>query len=103
MLTITLPVAGANPPLDRILIGAHDYCTGLDAESFTVTADFVVNGVAAGENLAPQCKPLSQGVSELKLLEPVKELSRATIVVSVKDKQSNLTSIKRAFTVQTDH
>ena len=33
-LTLTHPKAGANPPLERILIGMHDYGTGLDAASF---------------------------------------------------------------------
>ena len=35
-------------PLDRILIGMHDYYTGLDAASFSVVADLEVNGVKAG-------------------------------------------------------
>ncbi len=29
-LTLTSPQAGANPPLDRILIGMHDYGSGLE-------------------------------------------------------------------------
>src|SRR5262249_45025547 len=61
-LTLTYPKAGANPPLKRILIGMYDYDTGLDIQlgkcsvddprSFKVVADFPVNGIAAGENLA---------------------------------------------------
>src|SRR6185503_9107422 len=43
-LTLTTPRSGANASLDRILIGAHDYYTGLDTKSFTVMADFPVNG-----------------------------------------------------------
>ena len=55
-LTLTSPQAGANPPLTRILVGMHDYDTGLDAESFAVVADFAVDGVAGGQNLAAKFK-----------------------------------------------
>jgi hypothetical protein len=99
-LTITLPRAGVNASLDRILIGAHDYYTGLDPVGFTVTADFAVNGVKSGGNLAPRFKPLSQGVWELKLAKPVLNLPSGRLTVSVKDKQGNVSRIDRSFTVQ---
>ena len=96
-LTLTTPRAGANPALDRILVGMHDYDTGVDPASFTVTADFPVHGIAAGMNLASQFRPLSQGVWELKLGEPATHLSRARLDVSVKDRQGNTTTIVRSF------
>ncbi len=99
VLTLTQPQAGANSSLSRILIGAHDYYTGLDPNGFTVTADFAVNGVAAGENLAPKFSRLSQGVWELKLDVPVKALAKARLEVVVKDRQGNLTRIDRVFSV----
>jgi hypothetical protein len=51
-LTVTMPRAGANASFDRILIGMHDYYTGIDSGSFTVTGSFPVNGMAPGENFA---------------------------------------------------
>src|SRR5262249_58637025 len=39
-LALTLPVAGKNAELSRILVGMHDYGTGIDDKRFTVTADF---------------------------------------------------------------
>src|SRR5262249_34233691 len=51
-LMVTCPAAGKNAELSRILIGMHDYYTGLDMDSFTVVADFAVDGTPAGENLA---------------------------------------------------
>jgi hypothetical protein len=99
VLTLTTPRAGVNASLDRILIGMHDYYTGLASESFTVTADFPINGIAAGDNLAPKFKSLSQGVWELKLTAPIQRLSHGQLVVSVKDKQGNVTRIDRAFAV----
>src|SRR5439155_15928347 len=48
-LTLTYPQAGVNDPLTRILVGMHDYDTGLDMDSFQVIADIPLAGVAAGE------------------------------------------------------
>lgn len=95
-LALASPKAGANPPLDRILVGMHDYGSGLETASLTVTADVAVNGVAAGTNLAPKFAPLGGGVYELKLAAPL-ALERGTLTVSVKDKQGNVTRIERAF------
>ena len=95
-LTLASPKAGTNPALERILIGMHDYGTGLDATSFTVIADFAVDGLAAGENLAPKFTSLGGGVFELKLTEPL-SVARGKLTVSVKDKQGNITRIERGF------
>ncbi len=98
-VTITAPVAGANPALDRILIGAHDYYSGLDLATITVTADIPINGQSPGKNLAAHFKPRTQGVWELQLVRPLAPLARAQLVVSVKDKQGNLTRLERTFSV----
>src|SRR5262249_19127859 len=56
----TLPVAapppGVNGALTRILIGADDRYSGLAPDSLRVVADFAVDGVPAGDNLAPKLK-----------------------------------------------
>jgi hypothetical protein len=95
-LAVSLPKAGTNPPLERFLIGMHDYRTGLDANSFVVTADFAVNGAPAGTNLAPKFAPLGGQVFELKLSAPL-TVARGTLTVSVKDKQGNVTRVERTF------
>lgn len=99
VLTLAEPRAGTNPRLDRILIGMHDYYTGLDAASFAVTASFAVGDTKAGENLAMQFKPTTQGVWELKLAKPITLLAEAKLTISVKDKQGNLSRVERSFTV----
>jgi hypothetical protein len=71
----------------------------LDRNTFSVTADFAVDGVAAGTNLAQRFKPLTSGVQELKLAKPITRLARGTISVSVKDRQGNTTRIERTFSV----
>jgi hypothetical protein len=98
-LTLTYPKAGANPPLTRLLVGMHDYYTGLDMDSFQVVADFAVDGVAAGQNLAPKFKAKTLGVWELALSKPLTELPKGKLTVSIKDRQGNLTRIERTFAV----
>ncbi len=59
-LTLNLPAAGAGGELGRVLVGMYDYYTGLDMESFRVVADFALDGVPAGENLAPRFRARSR-------------------------------------------
>ena len=99
VLSVTHPLAGANASLDRIVVGMHDYYSGLDESSFTVAADFEINGVAAGENLAAKFQPTSQGVWQMKLDKPVTNIPKATLTVSVKDRQGNVSRLHRAFSL----
>src|SRR5262249_48774189 len=98
-LTLTYPTAGANPPLTPILVGMADAYTGLDLDSFQVFADFAVDGVAAGQNLATKFKKKTPGVWELKLATPIGDLPRGKLIVSVKDRQGNVSRIERTFSV----
>lgn len=98
-LTLTYPQPGANPELARIRVGMHDYDSGLDVASFQVVADFPVDGIAAGTNLASHFKVAAHGVWEWKLAAPVLELPNGKLTVSVKDRQGNRTQIERTFSV----
>jgi hypothetical protein len=98
-LTLSEPKGGVNTNLARILVGMHDYDTGLDMKSFEVVADFAVDGVPAGEDLAPRFKSRSQGVWELRLDKPITELPKGKLTVSVKDGQGNTSRIERTFSV----
>jgi hypothetical protein len=98
-LTLTYPRAGANATLTRIVVGMHDYGSGLDADSFRVSADFAVDGAAAGQELAAKFRPIGRGVWELKLARPITELARGELTVAVKDRQGNATRIERTFCV----
>jgi hypothetical protein len=98
-LTLTEPRSGVNGSLSRILVGMHDVYSGLQEESFRITADFALEGVAAGENLAKKFRPLSRGVWELKLTRPLTELPAGKLQVSVRDRQGNETRIERSFSV----
>jgi hypothetical protein len=99
-LTVTLPAAGSTEPLTRILVGMHDYYTGLDLKSFRVVADFPLDGAAAGVNLAPRFKNTGDGVWELRLATPVASLAHGQLTVEVKDRQGNLSRIERTLSVK---
>jgi hypothetical protein len=99
VLTVTYPESGSNPGLSRLLIGMHDYYTGLDMDTFQVTADFALDGNPAGENLAPRFKE-SQGVWELVLAKPVSELKKGKVTVVVRDRQGNESRVVRRFSVK---
>jgi hypothetical protein len=98
-LTLTYPGAGANGPLTRILVGMHDTDTGLDMDSFKVVADFLLDGVPAGQDLASRFKPTSRGVWELALSKPLVELPKGKLTVWVKDRQGNTSQVERTFSV----
>jgi hypothetical protein len=98
-LTLTYPRAGANESLTRLVVGMHDYFSGLDVDSFRVSADFAFDGTAAGEDLAGKFRLVSQGVWELKLSRPLTSLAKGKINVSVKDRQGNVARVERTFSV----
>ena len=97
VLTLTYPRAGRNDELRRFLVGMDDYYSGLDRDSFEVVADFPVEGVAAGKNLAAKFKPAAKGVWELKLSKPIGDLAKGKLTVSVRDRQGNVARIERTF------
>jgi RNA polymerase sigma factor (sigma-70 family) len=98
-LALTYPRAGANSELTRLLVGMYDYDSGLDMNSFEVVADFPVDGMAAGQNLASKFQTKTDGVWELRLATPIRDLPRGKLTVAVKDKQGNLSRIERSFSV----
>lgn len=98
-LTLTYPKAGVNTSVTRLLVGMHDYGTGLDLDSFTVTADFAIDGTPAGTNLASKFQALPDYRWELTLATALTHLPRGTLTVFVKDRQGNVTRIERTFSV----
>jgi hypothetical protein len=98
-LTIAEPRSESTDPIRRILVGMHDYHSGLDMTTFVVKASFPVNGTSGGKNLAGLFKATSPGVWELVVEPPVSSTSRgpATIEVGVADRQGNVTRIERSL------
>jgi hypothetical protein len=100
-LMVAYPKAGENRELSRIVIGMDDRYAGLDRESFRVVAEFAIDGVEAGKDVASKFTAKGDGVWELKLAKPVEGLSKGKLTVSVKDRQGNLARIERTFSVST--
>jgi len=98
--TLTLTTLRAEAGLTRLLVGMHDYDSGLDLDSFQVIADFPVAGVPAGQNLAAKFKRTSDGVWELNLPTPIDNLPRGRLTVSVRDRQGNVTRVERTLSVR---
>jgi hypothetical protein len=98
-LALTLPRPGANAELARIVVGTHDYYTGLDMNSLQVVADFPVDGVKPGENLAAKLKQKTPGVWELQLATPITKLVDGKLTVSVRDREGNVSRVERTFSV----
>ena len=99
-LTLAVPQPGASTePLTHILLGMDDYGSGLDPNSFTVTADFALDGIPAGQNLASKFTALPDHRWQLKLPQPITRLAKGKMEVSVKDRQGNITRIERTFSV----
>jgi hypothetical protein len=99
ILALTYPKPRRNEEFSRILVGMHDYYSGLDMDSFAVIADFAVDSTPAGTNLASKFNVKTQGVWELKLAKPITNLARGKLTVTVKDRQGNVARIERTFSV----
>jgi dienelactone hydrolase len=98
----TQPLAGKDKPAGNLVLdddGLHDYDTGLDMATFQVVADFALDGVAVGRNLAPEFKAKTPGVWELTLSRPLTQLPRGKLTISVKGRQGNVTRIERTLSV----
>ena len=100
ILTVALPQAGVNQRITKLLVGMHDYYSGLNVESFRVVASFELDGVAAGTNLAEKFEMKTPGVWEWKLAQPISELKNGTLTVTVQDRQGNESRIQRQFSVK---
>ena len=102
-LDISLPLAGRREqPLDRFRIGAFDYYAGLDMSTLSVKADFEVGGRAPGTELAAVFQSAGEHIWEMVLPEPITQLDRGTLTVSIQDQTGNVTELARTFSVGTN-
>jgi hypothetical protein len=102
-LTVTHPSGGGNSdPLTRIVIGMADAASGIDQSSFTVTADFAIDGAEPGREMATHFRETSPGVWEMRLKEPIRSLKQGKLAVQVADRERNVTRIERSFSVASE-
>lgn len=98
ILTVAVPQAGSNDRVERIVLGLHDYYSGLDLKSLRVVADFAIDGVAAGDNLASKFSTGSPGVWEWKLPSAL-AVPTGILTVSIRDRQGNIARVERRFEI----
>ena len=97
-LTVSLPRPGLNAgPVSMIRVGVADAYTGIDGSSLSITADFVVEGRAAGSELSDLATELSTGVHVIALSQTLPPLTKANIFAEVADNQGNITRVKQTF------
>ncbi|MCB1043628.1 MAG: hypothetical protein KDC35_11840 [Acidobacteria bacterium] len=99
-LTVSSPRAGPQfQPLTELVLGAFDYYSGLDPASLSVTADFDVNGIAAGGELAGSFVMSGDHIWTLTLAAPIGFLPSGTLQVSVADVAGNLIECEVSFSI----
>lgn len=100
-LTLQIPSMNSTGSFDKITVGMCDYDSGLDLKTFSVTANFPINGLAAGENLSKQFEAKDDvWTLPIKSLAPIDASTkspRRQIVVSVRDLAGNITKVERVL------
>jgi hypothetical protein len=100
-LTVAQPRRGVNKdPLTRIVIGMADAASGLDLSSFSVIADFKIDGEGADRELASYFRRIAPGVWEMRLKNPIRSLRGGKLTVLIADQDRNVCRMERAFSVR---
>jgi len=100
-LDVSLPRPGVNiGPLAMLRLGAADAHSGVDWTTLSISADFAVNGRAAGVELADLAQDAGDGIRTLTLSPPIASRASSTLRVAVADVQGNVTRVARRFAVQ---
>ena len=90
----------ATTPLPRARDGKPDLSgiwQVMNTANFDIQDHSARDGVPAGQDLSAKFKPKEQSIWELTLGKPITGLTRGTLVVSVKDRQGNVSRIERSF------
>jgi len=100
-LTVSAPREGQNQkPVEKLIIGFADAYSGIDINSLSVTADFEVDGIHAGQNLKDRFQSIADGIYQYQLETPLADNLRGTLSVSVRDLQGNINRVSRPFSIE---
>ena len=97
--TMSIPTVGRNPPTNLFRFGFFDADSGINLSSLSLRANFSVNGIPAGTELAGLTITSAPWVRELQLTSQLAGLTNAELRLSVRDQQGNETLIVRRFSV----
>lgn len=99
-LSVSHPIAGGTAqPLKFIRLGAFDNYSGLDRNSMSVRANFIVNDKPPGTELAGDMVEGDDHVWTLKLDKPLNSMVGGVVKVSVKDMRGNQSLVVRSFDI----
>ena len=102
-LDVSLPRSGRNEQaMDKIRLGAFDYYSGLDPSTFSVVADFEINGHAPGTELAPYFIEEGDHIWSMDINPPRARLDTGFLTISVEDERGNITKVERTFCIGED-
>jgi hypothetical protein len=87
--------------LSEIRVGVADADSGISNATFSIKADFPVNGMAAGAELKAQGSFVAPGVFSIPLQSPISNLTTQHLTASVADVQGNTNSVTVRFWVDT--
>ncbi len=96
-LTIHEPAAGVIHDAGLFRIGMADANSGLDLASFSLRADFTVEGRSPGSELADLAVLEDTGVWVVPLSQPLPGLAEAHLFAEVRDLQGNVVRVDRRF------
>jgi mono/diheme cytochrome c family protein len=102
-LSVASPMPGVNRDVDRIVVGALDYMSGLEVSSLRVVADVPIDGAAPGTDLAPLLRQTSPGVWQMDLRSPLEFEGVGKLTVSMADHAGNVARLERTFSLVHDH
>jgi len=99
-LTVSSPRQNRNtPPLTELRVGFADAYSGISNATFSLKADFPVNGLSAGSELAAQGSFVGPGVFSIVLNPAISNLAESHLTASISDAQGNRTTMKVRFWV----
>jgi len=99
-VTVSSPRPNLNTtPLTEIRVGVADAYTGLNGATLSIKADFVLNGSAAGTELAGQGSFILPGIFSIPLQTPISKLSTSYVTAAVADLQGNTNVVQVRFWV----
>jgi hypothetical protein len=102
-LAVSLPRPGYNPtPITSLRIGLADANSGIDIDSFSLRADFSVEGRPPGNELSDLSVDGGNGIWELFLSVPVGPMIEGHLWVEIQDNQGNTTRVDRRFATLAD-
>ncbi|PYI89319.1 MAG: hypothetical protein DME26_01485, partial [Verrucomicrobia bacterium] len=101
-ITVSSPRPNRNDkPLTEIRVGVADAYSGVSNATFSVKADFPVNGAPPGTELKGQGSFVALGIFSIPLQMPFANLSTQHVTASVADAQGNTNRVEVRFWVNT--